>query len=83
MSKGLVSRFVLSGLLIAGAVSGCFALANGDVLSALDGTSLAVSETPALLGPIDEHGRIGWACPPERAAESKNAAMAELPQAPK
>ena len=37
---------------------------------------------PSLLGPIDEHGRIGWECKPEKAAASSNATMGELPQAP-
>jgi hypothetical protein len=37
------------------------------------------SALPALLGPIDEVGRKGWNCVPERAAAAKNPRAAELP----
>ena len=83
MFKGLVSRLALASLLLAGAASLSFALANADSLTALGDKALLSSEAPSLLGPIDEHGRIGWECKPERAAESSNPAHAELPQAPK
>ena len=82
VSNRLVSRIVLAGLLLIAAGSGSFALANGDALTALRDSALAPSDTPSLLGPIDEHGRTGWECKPERAAASTHTDMAELPQAP-
>jgi hypothetical protein len=42
-------------------------------------TALQPSTTPALLGPITESGRTGWACKPEQAAAAKSAAGADLP----
>ena len=53
------------------AAAGTFetALLQGTVPSAL----------PALLGPIDEVGRKGWNCTPERAAAAKDPRAAELP----
>ncbi len=81
MSNRLVSRIVLASLLLIAAGSASFALANGDALTALHDDALAPSQTPALLGPIDEHGRTGWECKPEKAAASSNASMGELPQA--
>lgn len=45
---------------------------------ALEG-GLTASAPPALLGPITESGRTGWACKPEKAASAKAAAAAELP----
>lgn len=83
MFKRLVSRIAVAGLLLISAASASYALANGDALSALGGKALLASDAPPLLGPIDEHGRTGWACKPERAAESPSAAMAELPTAPR
>lgn len=41
---------------------------------------LQPSAAPALLGPITESGRTGWACKPEQAAAATNATAAELPQ---
>lgn len=82
MSNRLVSRIVLASLLLVAAGSASFALANGDALTALRDTALVPSDAPSLLGPIDEHGRIGWECKPEKAAESSSATMGELPQAP-
>lgn len=40
---------------------------------------LQISAAPALLGPITEEGRKGWACKPERAASAPKAADAALP----
>ncbi len=54
-------------------------------LSSLDellNSQLAPSAAPALLGPINELGRNGWACKPERAARSRDVGSAELPDAP-
>jgi len=81
VSNRLVSRIILASLLLVAAGSASFALANGDALTALRDTALAPSDTPSLLGPIDEHGRIGWECKPEKAAASSSATMGELPQA--
>jgi hypothetical protein len=82
VSNRVVSRIVLASLLLIAAGSASFALANGDALTALRDSALAPSDSPSLLGPIDEHGRIGWECKPEKAAASSNATMGELPQAP-
>jgi hypothetical protein len=51
-------------------------------VDALDAVHLAPSAIPELLGPINAHGRAGWDCAPERAAQAANAAHAELPIAP-
>ena len=50
----------------------------------LDGLAagLPSSVAPALLGPINELGRNGWNCLPERAAVAKTASAAELPVEP-
>lgn len=48
--------------------------------SMLDG-ALQPSSAPALLAPITESGRTGWACKPEQAAGAKSARDAELPSA--
>jgi len=45
----------------------------------LDG-ALQPSAAPALLGPISEAGRIGWACKPEQAAGASSWQNAELPR---
>jgi hypothetical protein len=81
MSQALVSRLVLLGLLLIAAGSASFAFANADSLTAARADSLVASDAPAMLGAIDERGRIGWECKPEQAAAAKHAAMAELPQA--
>jgi len=54
-------------------------------LSSLDdvvNAQLLPSAAPALLGPINELGRNGWACKPERAAHSVEVGSAELPEVP-
>ena len=82
MSRALVSRAVLLGLLLIAAGSASIAFANADSLVGSSTDTLAASDAPAMLGAIDEHGRVGWECKPEQAAAAKRAAMAELPQAP-
>lgn len=72
---------MLAGLLALSGASASVALANVDALGSIDGRDLAASAGPSLLGPIDEHGRTGWACKPEKAAESADAGMGSLPQA--
>lgn len=54
-------------------------MANVPVLETLLDGGLRPSEQPALLGPITESGRTGWACKPEKAAEAAKAQQAELP----
>jgi len=43
--------------------------------------ALQPSAAPALLGPITEAGRKGWACKPEQAASARHWQDAELPPA--
>ena len=50
------------------------------VESMLDG-ALVPSSAPALLGPITEAGRKGWACKPEQAASARHWREADLPDA--
>jgi tetratricopeptide (TPR) repeat protein len=48
----------------------------------LANAQLVPSAAPALLAPINELGRTGWACKPEQAAGSVDARSAELPNTP-
>lgn len=67
-------------LLLAGAGFGfSIAYANAPSLDALTANAFLPSEAPGLLAPIAETGRIGWACHPEKAAESRTASTADLP----
>ena len=50
------------------------------VESMLEG-ALVPSSAPALLGPITEAGRKGWACKPEQAAAARHWRDADLPDA--
>jgi hypothetical protein len=81
MFRRLVARPLLVGLLLAGVTGAAVAWANADALAGADVQALVPSGLPSLLGPIDEHGRIGWECKPERAAGAKHANAGELPQA--
>jgi hypothetical protein len=45
-----------------------------------DGSLLAPSAPPALLGPITEAGRTGWDCAPEHAATARSVTAAGLPR---
>lgn len=81
MSTRLLVRLALAGLLLISAACLRVGVAGAADVSALTADSLAPSKFPELLGPINENGRIGWACKPEKAAESKSARMAELPSA--
>jgi hypothetical protein len=51
-------------------------------LDELTRATLAPSDVPALLGPVDAFGRTGWKCVPEQAAKAQNVRDAELPQDP-
>ncbi|MGZ3553624.1 MAG: hypothetical protein ACXWNK_16430 [Vulcanimicrobiaceae bacterium] len=79
MSSHLVRKIVLGGLLIAAAFSARFAVAGAASMEAVLEGGMAPSASPALLGPITEAGRTGWACAPERAAAAKHTREAELP----
>jgi hypothetical protein len=70
-------RWLLAGALALIASAGA---AVGAELVASDPASLLPSDAPALLGPITESGRTGWDCVPERAARSRDAAPAGLPE---
>lgn len=58
-----------------------FARAAALELDAL-AAGLPASAAPGLLGPINELGRNGWNCLPERAAVAKTASAADLPTPP-
>ncbi len=79
MSSHLVRRIVLGGLLFAGLLSARFAVAGATTLESMLENGLLPSSVPALLAPISESGRTGWACAPERAAAATRAGAAELP----
>ena len=75
-------RAVLCAALLAAAAGGALAGAAGaSSFEALLQNALAPSAAPALLGPITEAGRTGWACKPERAASAENWRDAGLPGA--
>lgn len=81
MSTRSLTRLILVGLLIVSAICLRVGIAGAADVSALGADSLTPSAFPDLLGAITESGRVGWACRPEKAAESKSARMAELPEA--
>lgn len=81
MFRRMVVRVALAGLLIGGAAGAAIAWANADALTGADVEALVPSAPPSLLGAINELGRVGWACRPERAANAKHARGAELPGA--
>jgi hypothetical protein len=56
-----------------------FARASIVALDVLANAQLQPSAIPALLGPINELGRNGWQCVPERAAKATGHRDAELP----
>jgi hypothetical protein len=64
-------------LLTAGSAG--FARASVVALEDLANAQLQPTALPALLGPINELGRNGWQCVPERAAKAARATSAELP----
>ena len=79
MSTRPFSRLILAGLLLVAAACLRIGIAGAADVSSLAADAIVPSNAPDLLGPIDERGRVGWACRPEKAAESTNARMAELP----
>ncbi|MBV9270412.1 MAG: hypothetical protein JO165_04915 [Candidatus Eremiobacteraeota bacterium] len=81
MFRSPVRRFAVCVLLAVSILCGRAALADvSSIQSLLDG-GLRPSAQPALLAPISESGRTGWACKPEKAAEASGAREAELPDA--
>lgn len=79
MSTRPFARLVLAGLLLIAAASLRVAIAGASDLGLSSVDALATSAFPNMLGPINENGRVGWACRPERAAEASKAHMADLP----
>lgn len=79
MSRRVLSHVVLASLLLTGAIGLGAAFATAAGLTAVDATALMPSEMPSLLGPINEKGRTGWECRPERAAAATGPAAAQLP----
>jgi hypothetical protein len=82
MSRRTVPRFVLSGLLALAAAGAGIAYANAPSLDVRSADALMPSEPPALLAPITQAGRKGWACKPEQAAASAERHEAALPGDP-
>jgi hypothetical protein len=70
-------RWAIAGALALGACAGA---AAGAELLLDDPAALVSSAPPPLLGPINEGGRSGWNCPPERAALARTATAAALPR---
>lgn len=62
------------------AVAASVGAALGAELVTSDPGALLPSEPAGLLGPITEDGRTGWNCLPERAARSRDAVAARLPE---
>ena len=81
MSRRALSRIVLAGLLLISTLCLRAAFANAGSVTTVDVTQLLPSDAPGLLGPINEKGRVGWECKPERAASASSASAAELPLA--
>ena len=81
MSSRVLRPLLLAALVAFAAVGlGAGFAGAASVEAMLDG-ALQPSSAPAMLGPITEAGRTGWACKPEQAAMAKNARQAELPAA--
>lgn len=79
MSSYLARRLIFAGLFVVAIFSARLASAGVVSLESLAAEQLIPSSSPALLGPITESGRKGWACAPEKAAASKMWTQAELP----
>jgi hypothetical protein len=79
MSRHSIRRFVLSGLLALAAAGAGIAYANAPSLDVRSAGALMPSDPPALLAPITQAGRKGWACKPEQAAASAQTREAMLP----
>ncbi|MGR4064418.1 MAG: hypothetical protein ACLQPV_03110 [Vulcanimicrobiaceae bacterium] len=75
------ARLVLAATILLGTAGAGIAYANAPSLVATSADALLPSESPALLGPIDAEGRIGWKCRPEMAAAATAVSAAGLPAA--
>lgn len=82
MSRALAARFLIGALLAVVLASGRFAFACAASLEDLLAGQLVPSAAPALLGPITEVGRVGWACKPEQMAAARRVHDAGLPSVP-
>jgi len=80
MSRRWFRLFVLPAVLAVCALAAAYGFAGAQSLEAMLDGALQPSASPALLGPITESGRVGWACKPERAAAAGAWQNAELPR---
>lgn len=79
MSSRFVRPLAFAIATVAGALCLHFGVAGAASIDAMLGSQLQPSAAPALLAPIAESGRTGWACKPERAASARGWHDAELP----
>lgn len=79
MSSLLVRLAFLAAVALLGVGGAGFARASIVAGDDLAHGAFAPSASPALLGPINELGRNGWQCAPERAAQASEAHAAGLP----
>ncbi|HEV2260930.1 MAG TPA: hypothetical protein VGR69_01410 [Candidatus Rubrimentiphilum sp.] len=80
MSRRWLRLFAPAAAIAVCVIAGGFGFAEAQSLQAMLDGALAPSAAPALLGPINEDGRVGWACKPERAAGARSWQDAELPR---
>lgn len=81
MSRLWVRTVLCSLLFIAVAGGAAAGVAGAASVESMLAGALQPSAAPALLGPITEAGRKGWACKPEQAASAHGWRQAELPDA--
>ncbi len=79
MSRRWLRLFVLAAAIAVCALTFVYGYAGAQSLEAMLDGALVPSAAPALLGPITEGGRVGWACKPEQAAGAGTWQNAELP----
>jgi len=80
MSRRWLRLFVLPVIIAVCTLAGAYGFAGAQSLEAMLDGALQPSAAPALLGPIAENGRVGWACKPEKAAGASAWQDAELPR---
>ena len=80
MSRRWLRLFVLAAVLAVCTFAFERGYAGAQSLEAMLDGALQPSAAPALLGPITEAGRVGWACKPEQAAGANSWQNAELPR---
>lgn len=81
MSSRFLRPLALGTALFIAAVSLRFGIAGAASVDAMLSGQLEPSQAPALLAPITESGRTGWACKPEHAASSAAVRESDLPSA--